>query len=153
MAKSEILAPIIIVVFFVGAIFVVQWGTGKQRIKREVLMQKGGITIGSYNYKTGSGRPTDPSISVSFSYNIDGKQYKGWDSRFYLDRNNSRSNVRDAKKGDLFLVLYDKKAPKNAIIHFDYPIKDSTDFNRYVEEIERTRKEKRWDDNRGSVSN
>ena len=41
-----------------------------------------------------------------------------------------------------FLVLYLPEKPKNAIMLFDYPIKDSTDFERYVKEFEEKRKQK-----------
>ena len=41
-----------------------------------------------------------------------------------------------ADKGDKFLVLYDENDPKNAIIRLDYPIKDNSDFERYVKEFQ-----------------
>ena len=44
------------------------------------------------------------------------------------------------KNGDKFLVIYLLK--EGSLILFDYPIKDSTDFKRYVKEFERMRKEK-----------
>jgi len=47
------------------------------------------------------------------------------------------------KKGDRFLVLYLPEKPKTAIMLFDYPIKDSADFKRYVKKFEQMRKEKK----------
>lgn len=46
------------------------------------------------------------------------------------------------KKGDKFLVLYLEKDPRESILLLDYPIKDSTDFQRYVKEFEQKRKNK-----------
>ena len=40
-----------------------------------------------------------------------------------------------------FLVIYDTVNPKESIIRLDYPIKDSTDFRRYVKEFEQKRKQ------------
>jgi len=40
-----------------------------------------------------------------------------------------------------FLVLYLPEKPKNAIMLFDYPIKDSADFKRYVREFKLKRKQ------------
>jgi len=46
------------------------------------------------------------------------------------------------KPGKKFLVIYDTENPKESIIRLDYPIKDSTDFRRYVKEFEQMRKQK-----------
>lgn len=40
-----------------------------------------------------------------------------------------------AEKGDSFLVVYDKIDPENCTMLFNYPIKDSTYFKRYLEEF------------------
>jgi len=39
-------------------------------------------------------------------------------------------------EGEKYLVLYDKDNPEENRMFFDYPIKDSTDFNRFVKEFE-----------------
>ena len=44
------------------------------------------------------------------------------------------------KAGDQFLVLYNEDGEG---IFFNYPIKDSTDFKRYVREFEEMRKQKK----------
>lgn len=44
----------------------------------------------------------------------------------------------DAKRGDQFLVIYDKLDPEICQMLFDYPIKDSTDFKRYLDEFKKT---------------
>jgi len=48
------------------------------------------------------------------------------------------------KREDVFLVLYDKNKPKNAILLLDHPIKSDSDFVRYKAEIEEKRKDKSW---------
>ena len=48
------------------------------------------------------------------------------------------------KLEDLFLVLYDKNDPKNAILLLDHPIKSDADFERYKAEIEELRKDPKW---------
>jgi len=49
---------------------------------------------------------------------------------------------KKSKPGMKFLVIYDTENPKESIIRLDYPIKDSTDFRRYVKEFEQKRKQK-----------
>lgn len=44
----------------------------------------------------------------------------------------------DAKKGDQFLVIYDKLDPEICQMLFDYPVKDSTDFKRYLNGFKKT---------------
>lgn len=44
--------------------------------------------------------------------------------------------------GEKYLVLYKKGNPKENRMFFDYRIKDSTDFKRYIKEIEKKRKQK-----------
>lgn len=39
------------------------------------------------------------------------------------------------QKGDKFLVIYNKKKPKESCVLFDYPIKDNGDFERYVKNL------------------
>jgi len=48
---------------------------------------------------------------------------------------------KKSKPGMKFLVIYDTVNPKESIIRLDYPIKDSTDFRRYVKEFEQKRKQ------------
>ncbi|MCL2247296.1 MAG: hypothetical protein FWC10_10040 [Lentimicrobiaceae bacterium] len=52
--------------------------------------------------------------------------------------------VSTVKREDVFLVLYDKNKPKNAILLLDHPIKSDSDFARYKAEIEEKRKDKSW---------
>lgn len=66
---------------------------------------------------------------------------------FKLDRNYS-GRISDwpsksLNKGDQFLVLYLKEDPRESILLLDKPIKDSTDFQRYVKEFEGLRKQQK----------
>ena len=46
------------------------------------------------------------------------------------------------KEGEKYLVLYKKDNPAENRMFFKHPIKDSTDFMRYVKEFEQMRKQK-----------
>ena len=39
------------------------------------------------------------------------------------------------QKGDKYLVIYNEKNPKESCMLFEYPIKDSKDFERYIKEL------------------
>ncbi len=83
------------------------------------------------------------TYSISFSYEAENIVYKNGDTRCFEDSEKASRAFTDrdlAYKGDDFLVLYDKNNPKNAIIKLDYPIKDNSDFERYVKEFWEKRK-------------
>ena len=79
----------------------------------------------------------------------------GYDYYFYNDNHKksyssfyklgllTEEQKKNIKKGDKFLVLY--LPGKGSIILFDKPIKDSTDFKRYVKEFEDMRKRNKKD--------
>lgn len=91
-------------------------------------------TIGTYRRHYSS----KTYSSYIYDYEVGGVQYNGSDS--FASRNYPRERGNEDYEGKQFLVLYDKEDPKNSIIRFDYPIKDSTDFRRYVDEFETYRK-------------
>jgi hypothetical protein len=101
---------------------------------------KGELTIGVITNK-GKGH----SKSVQYEYVINDKHMRGIDPRYDLDPNGSdifENKVR-SKLGSRFLVVYDAEDPQKSIIRLDYPIKDSADFKRYVQEFEEMRKQKK----------
>ena len=71
-----------------------------------------------------------------FFYDDSGNKYYRGDSK-KLPKGNFRKNIIE---GDQFLVIYDEDGSD---IYFDYPIKDSIDFRRYVKEFEEMRKQKK----------
>jgi hypothetical protein len=69
--------------------------------------------------------------TITFVYNIDEIQYSqnyGSDT-FYVPNDNG------IKKGDMYIVVYNLKKPKEARMLFDFPIADSTDLKRYIQEF------------------
>lgn len=70
-----------------------------------------------------------------YYYDTQGQKHMEVNSK-YMPSKDRRTLI---KKGDSFLIFFNKKG---AQILFDHPIKDSTDFKRYVKEFEQLRKQK-----------
>ena len=124
----------------IGGIVLIQSGKKGKLAKRNLLKDEGGLTIGVFESRNYSGGRT---YSISFSYKVDGKDYRNGDTHCFLDSpkaSNAFTNKDLARKKDRFLVLYNKENPKESIIRLDYPVKDSADFKRYVKEFEQKRK-------------
>lgn len=121
-----------VVTIFVGSIlYFKSWDKNfEQR-----LMQSGKFAIGTFTrHKYPSGRSYVNKYEYSFSDDSGNKHYQG-DSK-NLPKGNFREEV---KEGNQFLVLYNEDGSS---IYFDRPIRDSTDFRRYVQEFEVIRKQK-----------
>ncbi len=126
------------VVFFILVFILVSKLSNKNRSHRDTLNKEGWLTIGVIRAKSYSG-----SKSVSYTYRVGENELKGGDTNYYMDSHKSSYVFLDnekSKPGSKFLVIYDKENPKESIIRLDYPIKDSTDFKRYVKEFEEMRK-------------
>jgi hypothetical protein len=70
--------------------------------------------------------------SVDFIYNIDGRKYHG--------RTSIPKKAGVINTGDKYMIALNKNDNEKFIVMFNYPIKDSTDFKRYVKEFEEKRK-------------
>lgn len=71
------------------------------------------------------------SPKIIFTYYINEIQYSqnyGSDTFYVPDQNG-------IKKGEKYIVVYNMKKPKEARMLFDFPILDSTDFKKYVQEF------------------
>lgn len=100
----------------------------------EKLLFNGKFAIGrfeqfGYGYKAGGS-------NYKYSYDEDGRIRYVTGQRKMPD--SELSNM--IKNGDQFLVLYNNEGE---LIYFDKPIRDSTDFKRYVHEFEEMRKKKK----------
>ena len=143
------IGPFILPIFFIVGIIYVQTGSDSLRKKRAQFMKEQEFAIGiltGRGYSSVMPKGSRYVAYVSFRYNINGEVYESSDMSCYLDSPQASTAFKDknvASKGDRFLVVYNGIEPKQSIIRLDYPIKDSTDFRRYVEEIERERKGKR----------
>nr|WP_297165631.1 hypothetical protein [uncultured Dysgonomonas sp.] len=117
--------------FFIGLFAIIGllalmiiWGRKSvgQQIERNT-----GYAIGTYQYM--SGLPTKGGTYLFISFDAKNKRFENITIKGKLTSNTK------ALKGDLFLVIYDTLNPENCQILFDYPIKDSSDFIRYLEEF------------------
>jgi hypothetical protein len=70
--------------------------------------------------------PSKPT-QVDFSYNVNGKKYiNKYDEAFF------KMPSMGIQKGEQYLVIYNVHHPDKSLILFDYPIKNKTDFDRYM---------------------
>ena len=124
---------IIFLIVLVGAFIYFQKSTTKFE---EELLQDSKFAIGTfdkfgYGYK-GGGR----NYQYSY-YNEDEKRIRYKTGQRKMPKLEQRNALI---KGDRFFVLYNKNSES---IYFDRPIKDSTDFKRYVKKFEEMRKQKK----------
>lgn len=112
-----------------------------QKASQSFLKEEGTFTIGTITSFSGhdggfnggavSGSPH--GTFLEFKYIINNKEYVqnyGGDDYFIPEIGQ--------KEGDNFLVFYHNKNPKESMMLFNYPIKDSNDFARYMEEFKTT---------------
>ena len=130
---NENIAIVVVVALFIGAFFYVQLGTKNERVSRVELYNNGSFAVGTFKGRTYS------KVTLKYiSFGYDAKESVA-DYYCYMDSEKASNAFSDrdlADKGDKFLVLYDENDPKNAIIRLDYPIKDNSDFERYVKEFQ-----------------
>lgn len=137
--QSKLLSGFLFMLFIALLFYYINDSLNSSRKKRKDFLLNGDYSIGVISSKSYS-KPE----SVSFLYNVNNVEIKGGDTKFYLDKNAFEvfNDKEKSKPGKKFLVIYDANNPKKSIIRLDYPIKDSTDFKRYVKEFEQMRKQK-----------
>ena len=74
------------------------------------------------------------SAKIVYTYKYDGKDYKDT----YTNHIPSGIEI-----GSHYFIVVNEKYLTKTIIYLDYPIKDTTDFIRYVKEFEEIRKQKK----------
>ena len=128
--KSIIEFLIVLLVTTSGLTYLNNW---EKKFKKS-LLESGNFAIGNF-------------VKFSMGYYLSGRSYH------YYYYNKQRKKVfttgsrgmperemrNKMKKGDQFFVIYNNDG---ASIFFDKPIKDSTDYKRYVKEFEEKRKQK-----------
>jgi len=73
--------------------------------------------------------PSKPA-QVDFSYNVNGEKYiNKYDGAFF------KMPFEGIQKGEQYLVIYNIHHPGKSLILFDYPIKNETDLNQYMEKF------------------
>ena len=73
--------------------------------------------------------PSNPA-GVKFSYIVNGKPYNNQYNADYYKM--PLSGIVDGEK---YLVIYKKNEPEKSLMLFNYPVKDSSDYNRYIKEF------------------
>ncbi len=112
----------------------------------EEIMQKGEYTTGTVLVFSSS-KPTihapktvnqpGQAQSIKFEYFVDGKKYI-----HTYGGNKGYVPSKGVKIGQKYLVKYLKRDPHKSRMLFDYPIKDSADFSRYVNKFEKMQTKK-----------
>jgi hypothetical protein len=113
---------LVVLVLSIFSYLYLKENTGK-KIKENL-----GYAIGSFQSAITGGPITNTNIFFSFETSDFTK----------MDRVFTKGKItgyKNAQEGDKYLVIYDTTAPENCQILFDYPINDSTDFKRYLEEF------------------
>lgn len=74
---------------------------------------------------------TGKSANVEYHFMANAKEYIN-----KYEASDAKVPDEGVSVGEKFLVLYLKDNPEESRMFFDYPVKDSTDFKRYVKEFE-----------------
>lgn len=129
------------VLFIIVGFLYFRYDSNKVAKKRENFSINGGYAIGVFESRISTRVTLD---QISFNYSVNSKKYYGIDSGWTDDSSpgTKSSLINSLHSGDWFLVIYDINDPGYAIIRMDRPIKDSSDFKRYVHEFEEMRKQK-----------
>lgn len=133
--KMEII-KLLIFLLCIGGFFLL-----KEVSKNETdrIFKNGKYVIGIVTeFSSGSGSLIAPRLLnqpgmpayVKYKYTIKSKVYI---KRY--DANTTKIPLKGVKAGDKYLVIYHKKDPKKSRMLFDRPIKDSSDFERYVKDL------------------
>ena len=129
-----------IIVLIIGGI-ILFFLLRSQKQEQERLINNREFTIGEVTFYSsskpgfiipkGSGSTPKPS-NVFFEYKINDTSYE---MRYSSGPGISHIPDTGIYEGEKYLVIYDKKNPSKSRMLFKYPIKDSSDFERYVKEL------------------
>jgi flagellar basal body-associated protein FliL len=133
----KILSVVITIVIIAVSFWMGRNNQSKINIKYNSLIVNGSFAIGVV---TGDSKSTvgDVYLRNSLDYQFDNYDYYIKDTEVkYLKeiKNEWILNFLSAKKGEKYLVLYEKENKDNSILCLDKSIKDNMDYDRYVKEI------------------
>jgi hypothetical protein len=120
------------IIFLISILSIVYFSKEKKISEKEKLTN-GNFSIGTFKKATWSfGRAGGLSLAYYY-YDEEGKYRDSRNANKFPDKE-QRKNIFE---GDKFFVVYNNDG---SLIFYDKPIKDSTDFQRYVKEFEDMRK-------------
>lgn len=117
----------------------------KEKIR--FLISSGKYTIGEItgkNYHSSQG--LSHLTTIMYTYTVDGISITQNIGSFIPKNMSTKAkhvwatDNTNAEKGDEFLVLYQENNPENSILCLDKPIKNKSDFEKYIKEIELLRR-------------
>jgi hypothetical protein len=124
--------PILILVSLIGLFFMTHYYKNKRIVQNKLFEEKGLFTIGKvveYGART-YGPYGGSSAFIKFVYNIYAIEFKT-ESDYNVPENNG------PKKGEQFMAIYLPDKPDECALLLDYPVKDSADYKRYIEEFKK----------------
>jgi hypothetical protein len=121
--------PIVLGIFLIIFLVVGHNTDVTNKAENKYLEENGLYTIGKvveYFPKAFTGE----SEAIKISYKVNGKEYQVF-SHYYVP-------FKDGpEKGELFMAMYLPNDPEKCALLYDCPIKDSSDYKRYIEEFKK----------------
>ncbi len=104
----------------------------------EYMEDNGAYTIGKiveYSSSTQVGIGNGYPQAIDFSYSVQGKEYE----TRYSDRDYPVPKDYGPKEGEQFMAIYLPKEPEKCALLFNYPVKDSANYKKYIEKFKTKR--------------
>ena len=126
-------------VFVCIIVFIIIRVSGDKETKR--ILHNAKYTIGTVTYfNSGTGTIVSPRLVgqpgdspfIKFVYTVNGLEYEN-----SYSSNISRITVENTGPGDKYVVAFDKNDPQKSRILFDKPIKNDTDFKKYLQDLDK----------------
>lgn len=114
---------------FLFTIILVIWYLDTRKKDGQNIKENIGYAIGTLDKCGTSYGPRLSSTSILISFESKSERINK------TPINGKGRNCDKIVEGGLYLVIYDTLSPKTCHMLFDYPIKDSIDFRRYLEEF------------------
>jgi len=123
-AKTKKIMKIVFVLALIASIYFIM----RNHDKINSILDDPEYTIGTVECFMPEGRLNmAPSSSVRYRYTVDGVEFESTRSL--------RLPREGIEKGDRFIVAYSNKNAENSVMLFDYPIKEDSDFEKWLEEF------------------
>ena len=147
--RNKMIENIFTVLVIAGLIILGTKHRRERHVYKNKLLHYASYSIGEVSYyRSGRNSLIVPRIAnntgrtptVEYYFSLNGDTFVNKYDAYKAD-----VPTKGVKEGGKYLVLYNKSNPAENRMFFDYPIKDSTDFKRYVKEFEDMRKRNKKD--------